>query len=119
MSGYLDGLDASFISADESVAAESVRHLAGLGHVRVGFAAGPRRYLSTQRKIEGYLRGLRSAVPTADESLVAETVYSVEGGHLAMTRLLEDGVTAVLMGSDLMGARRRPGRPRARPRRAG
>jgi LacI family transcriptional regulator, repressor for deo operon, udp, cdd, tsx, nupC, and nupG len=91
------------VSADEVTAARlGVRHLAHLGHRRIGFAAGPRRYLPTQRKLEGYLLGLREAFGEADADLVVESVFSVEGGHVAAGELLDRGVTGVLAASDLM-----------------
>jgi len=47
VNGDVDGLDASFISPDESAAGgeSGVRHLASLGNVRICFPAGPRRHL--------------------------------------------------------------------------
>jgi LacI family transcriptional regulator, repressor for deo operon, udp, cdd, tsx, nupC, and nupG len=103
VNGAVEGLDVPTVSADEGAAAElAVRHLADLGHRRIGLAAGPRRYQPSQRRLAGYLRGLEAAFGAADESLVAEAVYTVEGGALAMGRLLDLGATGVLAASDVM-----------------
>jgi LacI family transcriptional regulator, repressor for deo operon, udp, cdd, tsx, nupC, and nupG len=103
VNGVVEGLAVPFVSADEATAAElGVRHLAHLGHTRVGLANGPRRFQPSQHLLAGYLRGLRAAFGHADEDLVVEGVSSVEGGHLAMARLLELGATGVLAASDLM-----------------
>ena len=79
-----------------------VRHLADLGHRVIGFASGPLRFVPSERKLAGYLRGVEAVGLKTDDDLVVETDYSVEGGQLAMTRLLDRGVTGVLAGSDLM-----------------
>ena len=103
VNGPVEGLDVPCVCADDvAAAALGVRHLVDLGHERIGFAAGPLRYVPSQRKLDGYRRGVEAAGLQADDDLVVETVYSVEGGQVAMTRLLERGATGVLAGSDLM-----------------
>jgi LacI family transcriptional regulator, repressor for deo operon, udp, cdd, tsx, nupC, and nupG len=103
VNGPVAGLTVPCVCADDVAAAElGVRHLADLGHRRIGFASGPQRYVPSQRKLAGYLRGVEGLGLGVDEELIAETVYSVEGGQLAMARLLDRGVTGVLAGSDLM-----------------
>jgi LacI family transcriptional regulator, repressor for deo operon, udp, cdd, tsx, nupC, and nupG len=103
VNGVVEDLDVPFVSADEGAGAElGVRHLADLGHTRIGLASGPLRYQPSQRRLQGYLRGLESAFGSAGDDLVVESVFSVEGGQLAMARLLDLGVTAVLAASDLM-----------------
>jgi LacI family transcriptional regulator, repressor for deo operon, udp, cdd, tsx, nupC, and nupG len=103
INGAVPSLDVPSVSADEAAAAElGVRHLVDLGHRRIGLASGPRRYQPSQRRLAGYLRGIEAAFGSADESLVVDALYSVEGGQLAMSRLLELGVTGVLAASDLM-----------------
>ena len=81
---------------------QAVRHLASLGHERIGLSIGPRRYIQTGELVRGYLDGLHGAGLPADESLATETIYSIEGGHAAGTRLLDLGATAVVCASDLM-----------------
>jgi LacI family transcriptional regulator, repressor for deo operon, udp, cdd, tsx, nupC, and nupG len=103
INGYVEGLDASFISTDEATAAETaVRHLADLGHRAIGCATGTRRLRPSARRYAGYIRGLRAAFGEVDESRAVETDYTVEGGHEAAVALLDGGATAIIAGSDLM-----------------
>jgi alanine racemase len=58
VNGWLPGVDAPFVSADEQVAMDlAVSHLVALGHRRIGFASGPERFLVVQRKLAGYRTG--------------------------------------------------------------
>ncbi len=98
INGYVQGLDAPFLSTDDCQAGRTaVEHLRSLGHRRIGCAMGPPRYVTSQRKVAGFLEAAE-----VGEDLVVHSVYSVEGGQAAMETLLERGVTAVVCGSDLM-----------------
>ena len=100
VNGYVEGLDAPFVSADDVEAMRTaMQHLHSLGHRRIGCAMGPERYVTSQRKV----RGFREALPAGtDDGLVVHSVYSVQGGQAATETLLDLGVTAVVCGSDLM-----------------
>jgi LacI family transcriptional regulator, repressor for deo operon, udp, cdd, tsx, nupC, and nupG len=109
INGYVEGLDAVFVSTDDIEAMRrAVEHLRSLGHRRVGCVMGPARYVTSQRKVDGFLQALkamREEVGTdvgLGDDLVVHSVYSVEGGQTAMETLLERGVTAVVCGNDLM-----------------
>jgi LacI family transcriptional regulator, repressor for deo operon, udp, cdd, tsx, nupC, and nupG len=103
INGYVEGLDAAFISADEAASAEiAVRHLADLGHTTIGCATGTRRLRPSARRYAGYIRGLRVVFGNADGALTVETEYTVEGGREAAAELLDHGATAIIAGSDLM-----------------
>src|SRR5690606_9367724 len=106
VNGYVEGIEAPFISPDEAVAAElAVAHLASLGHRRIGLISGPERYLLVQRKLMGWRRAmteLLGADPTELDSLVSLSLFGVEGGAAAAGRLLDRGVTGIVCGSDLM-----------------
>lgn len=100
VNGALPDLAVPSVSADDLTAAQvAVRHLADLGHRHIGLAAGPLRYTPMLAKLEGYRRGLADV---GGHESVAETVFTLEGGHLAATRLLAAGATAIIAGSDLM-----------------
>ena len=102
VNGWRDGVHASFISNDDVAGVYlAVRHLRDLGHTRIGLATGPARYVPVQRKIEGYQRAMNDLLPGATHS-VQTTLFSVEGGGAAGRRLLAEGVTAVVCGSDIM-----------------
>src|SRR6476660_1716173 len=106
INGYVPGVEAPFISCDDATAGDlAVRHLAALGHRRIGLISGPSRFLPTQRKLAGYRTAVKELLgysdPEADE-LIELSFFGVEGGQAATSRLLDRGATAVLCGSDLM-----------------
>jgi DNA-binding LacI/PurR family transcriptional regulator len=82
--------------------AGAVRHLADLGHRRIGCQVGPRRYWSARLMIEGWRSGMAERGISADDSLISETLFTIEGGRAGVAKLLEAGATAVVTGSDLM-----------------
>ncbi|MGC9667990.1 LacI family DNA-binding transcriptional regulator [Planosporangium sp. 12N6] len=103
INGYVEGVDAPFISCDDHAAGEmAVRHLASLGHRRIGLITGPSRYLPVQRKVAGYREAMRDLFGEVDPDLIELTLFGVEGGDAAAARLIERGVTAIACGSDPM-----------------
>jgi DNA-binding LacI/PurR family transcriptional regulator len=106
INGYIPGIQAPFVSCDDRIAGEyAVRHLAALGHRRIGFASGPRRFIPVQRRLAGFEETMRELFDCGDEELTELTTLSpfgVEGGHVAADRLLDRGATALVCGSDLM-----------------
>jgi len=104
VNGYLDGVDAPFVSTDDAVSAQlAVAHLAALGHARIGLAVGPRRFVPAARKIAGFAAALSRYLGISDaESWVESSTFTVEGGALAAERLVDRGATALVCGSDLM-----------------
>ncbi len=85
---------------DEGAVRTAVNHLAALGHTRFGLAVGPSRFIPVERKVEAF-RAAMAADPRF-RGVEEYSFFSVEGGHAAATRLLEQGVTAVICGSDIM-----------------
>jgi alanine racemase len=103
VNGYVDDVEAPFVSCDDRAAGElGTRHLAALGHRRIGLISGPDRYLPVQRKVAGYRDTMRELFGAADPDLVELSLFGVEGGHAAASRLLDRGVTGIVCGSDLM-----------------
>ncbi|MEO3784589.1 LacI family DNA-binding transcriptional regulator [Actinocorallia sp. B10E7] len=106
INGYREGVDAPFISNDDTTSIElGVEHLISLGHTRIGLAVGQERFVPSIRKAAGFRRALEAGLGVkgaeADE-LVAPSLFTVEGGHAAASRLLDLGCTAVCCGSDIM-----------------
>lgn len=99
INGYMNGIDAPFFSTDDRAAMTlAIRHLAALGHTRVGLAVGPPRYFPVVRKTQGF----QSAAEAADiEGFVDHSLFSFEGGRSAGDTLIDEGATAIVCGSDI------------------
>lgn len=106
INGYINGLDAPFISTDDVGAMKTaVQHLRNQGHSRIGCAMGPARYVTSQRKVHSFVQALEADDDGAGidaHAFVAHSIYTVEGGQATADTLLDRGVTAVVCGSDLM-----------------
>jgi alanine racemase len=103
INGYMEGVEAPFVSCDDRAAGElAVRHLASLGHRRIGLISGPGRFLPVQRKLAGYRETMRELFGASDDDLVELSLFGVEGGDAAAGRLIDRRVTAITCGSDLM-----------------
>lgn len=77
----------------------AMRHLHGLGHVRIGLMNGPDDTLASDLKLTGYLRGLFDAGIGTDRSLICSTERSVQRSREVIDPLLDGpwrDVTAVL-----------------------
>jgi alanine racemase len=103
INGYIEGVEAPFISCDDHAAGVmAVRHLASLGHRRIGLISGPSRFLPVQRKLTGFREAMHERFGKVDEDLIELSLFGVEGGDAAAARLIERGATAIACGSDLM-----------------
>ena len=83
--------------------AQAVEHLLSLGHRRIAFVSGPQAVKSARIRRSAFLGALAKAGIGEAERLVEESDHTVEGGLLAMERLL--GIarppTAVLASNDV------------------
>ncbi|WP_084729533.1 LacI family DNA-binding transcriptional regulator [Streptacidiphilus neutrinimicus] len=106
INGYSEKVAAPFISPDDRAAMwMAVRHLAGLGHERVGLAVGPSRFVPVLRKEEGFVAATGEVLGLSEErsrDLIQHSLFTVEGGQAAANVLLDKGCTAIVCGSDLM-----------------
>jgi DNA-binding LacI/PurR family transcriptional regulator len=104
VNGYIDGVDAPFVSNDDVTSMDlAVTHLVAQGHTRIGLALGPRRFVPVIRKITGFRDAMRRHLGLDDvDDWVECSLFSVEGGTAAAGRLVDAGCTAVICGSDLM-----------------
>lgn len=106
VNGYAEGIDAPFVSDDDATAMDlAVRHLAAMGHQRIGLALGPARFVPVVRKRAGFIAAMHAHLGldhVATDALVVHSLFTVEGGQAAAHHLLAAGATAMVCGSDLM-----------------
>lgn len=104
VNGFRAEVDAPSYSVDQAAGVESaMHHLVSLGHERIGLATGQHRYVPAVDKVAAFREVSARLLPGQDvDALIAETWFSLEGGMLAGTTLLDAGATAVLCGSDVM-----------------
>jgi LacI family transcriptional regulator len=105
-SAVLDKPAAIVISNDRVVTADAARHLADLGHTRIGFIAGPRGFRSRKERHEGFVEGLRSKGLSLAKDLCVDGAYTFESGVAAAERLLalKPRPTAIFASNDEMAA---------------
>ena len=83
-----------------TAAGQSFRHLASLGHERIGLVLGPEDHMPSRRKLAGFEdHARRSGISAAP---VEHALFSLEGGQAATTRMLRQGVTGVICASDVL-----------------
>jgi DNA-binding LacI/PurR family transcriptional regulator len=97
----IDNLDFPCVSTDDVVAADqSFRHLASLGHERIGLVLGPEDHMPSRRKLTAFLDHAQRAGFTV--APVEHALFSLEGGQAATTRMLRQGVTGIICASDVL-----------------
>lgn len=93
------------VCVDDTVAAQqALVHLAGLGHERIGLILGPVGHVPSARKLAGYAAywQARGKGPEHWRPLVTHAMFAMEGGAMALPRLLAEGATAVVCASDAL-----------------
>jgi DNA-binding LacI/PurR family transcriptional regulator len=98
----VERLDFPTVSTDDIAAVElAFAHLRSLGHHRIGLVIGPRDHVPSQRKHATFLRVASEAGLDVSE-LIEHSMFTLEGGQLAASQLIERGCTGVLFASDPM-----------------
>lgn len=100
----LEGETYDFSGADNPKGVRlAMEHLIAKGHVRIGFVGGETGIVMAQR-LEGYKSALEAAGLPFDDALVFRSRPNREGGHAAMTALLETAppVAAAVCYNDLV-----------------
>ncbi len=97
----IEGLDFPCVACDDAVAVEQAwRHLASLGHERIGLLLGPADHVPSRRKLQAARAAAEAlGTPLPDERVV-RSIFSLEGGQAAANQLLEQGVTGIVCASD-------------------
>lgn len=117
VNGAATDLDVPHIRCDEQAGArKAVTHLVQLGHTRIGCLLGSRTYVPTKRFVEGFRETMAAHHLSEPADAIVETAFTLEGGRAGATRLLDQGMTAMIAGNDLMAlgavlAGRTSGRP--------
>jgi DNA-binding LacI/PurR family transcriptional regulator len=97
----IDNLDFPCVATDDTTAAgQAFRHLASLGHERIGLVVGPEDHMPSRRKLAAFLDHVQRAELTV--APVEHTLFSLEGGQAAATRMLRQQVTGIVCGSDVL-----------------
>jgi DNA-binding LacI/PurR family transcriptional regulator len=104
VNGYLPGVDAAFVSNDDSSSIDlAVGHLVDLRHRRIGLAVGPERYTPVIRKVARFHEAITAMLGVREATdLIEHASFTVEGGGIAAAALVDHGVTGIVCGSDLM-----------------
>ncbi len=101
LNAAIEGLDFPCVLTDDVTAAgQSFRHLASLGHQRIGLVVGPADHVPSRRKLAAFTEHAERA--GHEVAPVEHALFSVEGGQAAATRILRHGVTGIICGSDLL-----------------
>ncbi|MEV6105137.1 LacI family DNA-binding transcriptional regulator [Streptomyces sp. NPDC051940] len=89
------------VACDDVVAVEQAwRHLASLGHERIGLVLGPADHMPSLRKLDAARKEAAASGLSLPEEYVARAQYSLESGQAAAARLLTSGVTGFICASD-------------------
>lgn len=102
----LDAPDRMIVSHDRQGAAAAGRHLAELGHKRVGFISGPPTFRSSHERRAGFEDALAAAGVKLDPKYIREGAYTFESGIACAEQLLalDPPPTAIFAGNDEMAA---------------
>ncbi|MBU6529768.1 LacI family DNA-binding transcriptional regulator [Streptomyces mayonensis] len=89
------------IACDDAVAVgQSWRHLASLGHERIGLVLGPSDHIPSRRKLAAARQAAEAMDAVLPDAHVERAMFSLEGGQAAATRLLDRGITGIICASD-------------------
>jgi len=99
----IDGLPFPRVSCDDGVAAEqALNHLLSLGHTRIGVLLGPSDHVPSRRKLTAIRAFAKREGLALPDDQVAHGLYSLEAAQAGATRLIKQGVTAIICASDPM-----------------
>jgi LacI family transcriptional regulator len=102
----LDRPEAMIVTHDSRGAAEAARHLAELGHQRIGFISGPPLFRSSHERRRGFAEGLRERGLELSGDYDRAGAYTFDSGLARGAELLAlpNRPTAIFAGNDEMAA---------------
>jgi LacI family transcriptional regulator len=100
----LDEPHSMLVTHDDIGAREAARHLAKLGHTRIGHISGPPSFRSSFVRKQGFVQGLREHGLELEDRYCAEGGYTFESGVACAIALLslDPRPTAIFAGNDEM-----------------
>ena len=97
----VDDLAFPKVACDDAVAAEqALGHLLSLGHTRVGMVLGPPDHVPSRRKEAAFRAHATRAGVEIPDGAIQHTMFSLEGGHAATSKLLNQDITGIVCASD-------------------
>ncbi len=87
---------------NERVSYEAVSFLIQKGHRRIGMIKGIAGLTTSEERLAGYERALSEYGIPIDEELIKVSNSRIESGHELMLELLEQGMTAVFAGNNVL-----------------
>jgi DNA-binding LacI/PurR family transcriptional regulator len=94
----IDDIGFPCVATDDGHAVDQAhKHLASLGHERIGMVIGPADHVPSNRKLAAFAAAGGDAA-----GLVERTIFSMEGGHAAANRVLGRGATGIICASDVL-----------------
>jgi len=83
-------------------AAEAVKHLAALGHTKIGHIAGPNENILTETRIKGFKKGIEACGLAYRTEFILEGGFNLESGYEAAEKWLRmaERPTAMFCASD-------------------
>ncbi|MDR1808477.1 MAG: LacI family transcriptional regulator [Propionibacteriaceae bacterium] len=101
----IDGVDVPSVTSDNTLGlAEAVELLAGLGHRRVGYVAGPQQTSTGRQRLTAFRTAAAAASFDSHPALVFQGDFRLESGRAGAAALLSlaDPPTAVIAADSLM-----------------
>jgi LacI family transcriptional regulator len=105
-SAKIDDGEHLVMSNDRVVTAEAAKHLAALGHRRIGIIAGPKGFRSREERLTGFIEGLKACGIELPNELRFDGAYTFESGVAGAEVLLsrKPPPTAIFASNDEMAA---------------
>lgn len=101
----IDGVDVPSVTSDNRTGiTEAVAHLAGLGHRRIGYVAGPQETSTGRERLASYRQAVADLGLDGDSELIYQGDFRAASGVAGTTALLDlaDPPTAMLAADSLM-----------------
>ncbi|MBU9727028.1 LacI family transcriptional regulator [Lachnospiraceae bacterium ASD4241] len=97
------GVFCDFVTADNKHGGRiATEYLIRQGHTKIGCMVGDANVYTSRKRVEGYREALAAAKIPFEKNCVYYGHFDVESGYAGAKELLDQGVTAIVAGNDLM-----------------